>query len=269
MRALGFGRIFGGPPLYRRNGIEVRERAGLRTLHLDSDTVQSAMRIDRPDALELSYTRAMMAYLLFRTPPPRLILIGLGGGSIAKFVYRLMPETRTTAVDIDAEVVDVARIYFGLPQDSARLRTVVADGAEFVALQDAAADALLVDAYDGDSLAASFRSKDFFLAARRALASGGVFAINLWSNDRTFDRNLRWIEEAFGGACLCLPAERPGNLVVLGFETMPSRDDLRWMRLHERAEALEHRFGLEFRAFVSNLRRMNRYDENGLTLGDP
>lgn len=269
MRSLGFGRIFGGPPLYRKNGIEVRERAGVRTLHLDSDTVQSAMRIDRPDALELSYTRAMMAFLLFRTPPPRMILIGLGGGSIAKFIHRLMPETRMTAVDIDAEVIEVARIFFGLPQDSGRLRTVVADGAQFVAAQRAEADALLVDAYDGDSLAASFSSESFFRAARRSLAPGGVFAINLWSNDRTFDRNVRWIEEAFGGACVCLPAERPGNVVVLGFEAMPSRDSLRWIRLHECAESLEQRFGLEFRAFASNLRRMNRYDEIGVILGNP
>lgn len=260
--------MFGGPPLYRRNGIEVRERAGVRTLHLDSDIVQSAMRIDRPDALELSYTRAMMAFLLFRTPPPRMILAGLGGGSIAKFVHRLMPETRLTAVEIDAEVIEVARVYFGLPHDSGRLRTIVADGAQFVAAQDAAADALLVDAYDGDCLAASFSAESFFRAARRSLAPGGVFAINLWSNDRAFDRNVRWIESAFGGACLCLPAERPGNVVVLGFETMPSRDGLSWVRLHELAELLEQRFGLEFRAFVSGLRRMNRHDQIGVMIGD-
>lgn len=268
MRALGFGRIFGGPPLYRKNGVEVRERSGVRTLHLNSDTVQSAMRIDRPDALELSYTRAMMAFLLFCAPPPRLVLVGLGGGSLAKFIYRLMPETRTTAVEIDAEVIDVAHIYFALPRDSGRLRTMVADGAQFVGAQSATVDSLLVDAYDGDSLAASFASDSFFFAARRSLAAGGIFAINLWSNDRTFDRNLRRIEQAFGGACVCLPAERPGNVVVLGFESKPDREALRWVDLYERAESLEERFGLEFRAFVSNLRRMNRHDEIGLILGN-
>jgi spermidine synthase len=268
MRALRLGRIFGGPPLYRKNGIEVRERSGVRTLHLGSDTVQSAMRIDRPDALELAYTRAMMAFLLFRTPPPRLLLVGLGGGSLAKFVHRLMPETRTTAVEVEAEVVDVARAYFGLPAESRRFRTVVAEGAGFVGTQRAAVDALLVDAYDGDSLAAPFATESFFGAARRALAAGGVFAINLWSNDRTFDRNVRGIEEAFGHRCVCLPAERPGNVVVMGFESMPSQDELRWVRLYERAEALEQRFGLEFRAFASNLRRMNRHDETGLIFAD-
>lgn len=268
MRALGLGRIFGGPPLYRRNGIEVRERAGVRTLHLDSDTVQSAMRVDQPDALELSYTRAMMAFLLFRSPPSRLLMLGLGGGSLAKFVYRHMPETRTTAVEIDADVVDVARVYFGLPPESGRFRTVVADGAQYVASQVGSVDALLVDAYDGDSLAAAFSSQSFFRAARASLAaSGGVLAMNLWSSDRVFRRNLEWIERAFAGACLCLPAERPGNVVVIGFGAVPHREDLLWTRLIERAEALEHRFGLEFPAFISGLRRMNRHDDAGLILG--
>lgn len=267
MRALGLGRIWGGPPLYRRNGIEVRERAGVRTLHLDSDTVQSAMRVDEPDALELSYTRTMMAFLLFRAPPRRLVLVGLGGGSIAKFVHRHMPETRTTAVEIDSGVIDVARVYFGLPDEGARFRAVVADGAEYVASTVGAVDALLVDAYDGETLAASLASEPFFRAARRALAPGGVFAMNLWSNDRAFERNLGAIERAFDHACLCLPAERPGNCIVLAFDPPPPAPALRWISLYEQAAALQRRFGLEFPAFVSGLRRMNSHDDAGLALG--
>jgi len=265
MRALGLGRIWGGPPLYRRNGIEVRERAGVRTLHLDSDTVQSAMRIDRPDALELSYTRAMMAFLLFRPPPRRLLLIGLGGGSLAKFVYHHMPETRTTAVELDAEVIDVARIYFGLPEACARLRLVVGDGAQYAEAAQGEAEVLLVDAYDGETLAASLATETFYRAARHALAPRGVFAMNLWSNDRAFERNLRGIERAFDGACLCLPAERPGNVIVLAFERLPEAQELRWAHLYEHAKSLERRFGLEFSAFVSGLRRMNSHNDTGLT----
>lgn len=268
MRALGLGRIWGGPPLYRNNGVEVRERAGVRTLHLDSDTVQSAMRVDRPDALELSYTRAMMSFLLFRPPPNRLVLVGLGGGSLAKFVYHGMPETRTTAVELNAHVIEVARVYFGLPQESSRLRAVVAEGGAFVAAEQANVDALLVDAYDGESLAASLSTQEFFDAAHRALRAGGVFAMNLWANDRAFHRNLRAIERAFDAAYLCLPAERPGNVIVLGFETPPSADQLRWARLYERAKYLERRFGLEFPAFVAGFRRMNRHDDMGLALAD-
>lgn len=268
MRALGLGRIWGGPPLYRRNGIEVRERGGVRTLHLDSDTVQSAMRVDRPDMLELSYTRAMMAFLLFRPPPKRLVLVGLGGGSLAKFVYHHMPETRTTAVELDEGVIEVARIYFGLPDECARLRLVVGDGAQYVTAAQRDIDVLLVDAYDGETLAASLSTDSFYRAARRALGPRGVFAMNLWSNDRAFDRNLRGIERAFDGACLCLPAERPGNVIVFAFESWPEAEEVRWVSLRENARALERRFGLEFPAFVAGLRTMNQHDEAGLGVGE-
>jgi spermidine synthase len=90
--------------------------------------------------------------------------------------------------------------------------------------------------------------------------------MNLWSSDRAFEPNLRGIERAFGGACLCLPAERPGNVIVIAFERHPGVDVLQWAVLYEHARALERRFGLEFMAFVSGLRRMNRYDDTGLQL---
>jgi spermidine synthase len=177
-----------------------------------------------------------------------------------------MPETRATAVEFDADVIDVARIYFGVPEECARLRLVVGEGAQYVAAVKDAIDVLLVDAYDGETLAASLGSDAFYQAARAALGPGGVFAMNLWFNDRAFERNLRRIDRAFGGAYLCLPAERPGNVIVFAFERTPAPAELRWTHLHEQAKSLERRFGLEFPAFVSALRRMNLHDETGLTL---
>ena len=91
-------RIWRSPSLYRNQGLEVRERQGVRTLHLETDTVQSAMRVDAPYALELSYTRAMMAFLLFAPPPSKALLIGLGGGSVAKFLFRALPQTALQVV---------------------------------------------------------------------------------------------------------------------------------------------------------------------------
>lgn len=265
LRALS--RVFGVPPLYRREGIEVRERNGLRTLHLDTDTVQSAMRVDRPDDLELSYTRAMMAFLLFGAPPKSALLIGLGGASLAKFIYRTMPETRSTVVEINADVIDVARLYFGLPGQCPRLSVFVGDGAHYVESLAQTVDVLLVDAYDGQSLAASLATELFFRAAHRSLSNDGVFVMNLWANDRAFDRNVRRIEAAFDGRCLCLPAERPGNVIVLAFARTMGPDALRWVTLQSRAKLLKERFGLEFPAFVAGLRQMNQHDAGGLIFG--
>src|SRR5512147_2347829 len=94
-----------------RTSVEVSERDGVRYLHLGSDTIQSAMRIARPDDLELSYTRCMLAFLLFVPMPLHVLMIGLGGGSLAKYVLSRMPLTRVTAVEINPQVIAAARQF--------------------------------------------------------------------------------------------------------------------------------------------------------------
>ena len=84
-----------GRAFSREVTVEVSEQDGIRSMHLGSDTVQSSMRLDDPSALVLSYTRAMMAFLLFRPRPAHLLMLGLGGGSLPKFVYKHFPEART------------------------------------------------------------------------------------------------------------------------------------------------------------------------------
>ena len=258
------GRIWGGPLLYRGDGVEVRERYGVRTLHLNSDTVQSAMRVARPDDLELSYTRSMMAFLLFAPPPSSAVLVGLGGGSLAKFIFRTMPETRLKVLEIKPEVVEVAHTYFDLPSPCARLSIMLGDGARLISEGVESTGLMLVDAYDGHSLAASLATESFFRSARAALSPRGVLAMNLWSSDRAFDRNLQKIERAFENRCLCLPAERPGNVIVFAFAALPQR--LRWAELRDHAAGLQERFGLEFPRFVEGLRKMNEFDSAGLRL---
>ena len=93
-------------------GLEVTEERGVRTLHLGSCAIQSRMRITRPWDLELAYTRAMMACLMFVPHPQDVLMIGLGGGSLAKFIRRHRPEVRVTAVEIDPRVIAAARTHF-------------------------------------------------------------------------------------------------------------------------------------------------------------
>ena len=100
----------------QQHAIDISEEAGVRYLHFGSDWVQGAMRIARPWALELSYTREMMAGLLLRRehPPKSALLIGLGTGSLAKFIYRNLPGCRITIIEINPQVEYVARQYFKL-----------------------------------------------------------------------------------------------------------------------------------------------------------
>jgi spermidine synthase len=242
--------------------VYVEQRFGVRTLHIGSATVQSAMRLSRPNDLELAYTRSMMAFLLFNEAPRRVLLVGLGGGSLAKFIYHRMPHTTVEAVEINPRVVAVAREHFLLPPDDTRLSVVIDDGARYLARPGPAADVIAVDAYDGLAQAAALATRPFYVACRLRLAPQGVLVVNLWSSDRGFEDCLARLESAFPAGTLCLPARRPGNVIVLAFRDSPGV--LRWEPLCARARALQARYGIEFVSFVAALRDMNRSDAEQL-----
>jgi spermidine synthase len=242
--------------------VYVSERFGVRSLHIGSDTVQSSMRLARPNDLELSYTRSMMAFLLFVPPPAKVLMIGLGGGSLAKFVYHRLPDTRTTVVEVSPQVLRIARQLFNVPEDDERFSVVVDDGSAYVDRSDIRADVIAVDGYEADSHAEELASKSFYTACRERLAPGGVMVVNLWGGDKQFQTLLRRIEAAFPAGTLCLPAERPGNVIVFGFKDAP--EPFGWDALARSASALEAAYGLEFPRFVAALRKMNRHDDKHL-----
>jgi spermidine synthase len=246
--------------------VYVTETFGVRSLHIESDTIQSSMRLARPNDLELAYTRSMMGFLLFRGAVRSALLVGLGGGSLAKFIYHRMPETRCEIVEINPDVVSIARRYFLVPAPDERLAIRVCDGGEFVAGAGAGYDVILVDGYDGDSLVKQLSSRAFFMNCLKRLNTGGILVVNLWGSDRKFDDYLMRIEDAFPAGTLCLPAEKPGNIVSFAFRDSPGNPT--WRELEARARELEARYGLEFGRFVKGLRKMNRCSEEGLLITD-
>lgn len=242
--------------------VYVSEKFGVRSLHIGSDTVQSAMRLARPNDLELSYTRSMMAFLLFADPPRSVLMVGLGGGSVAKFLYHQVPAADIRVLEIDPQVVAIARQYFHVPQDDARFRVIVGDGAEHMAGPGGTADLIMVDGYDAESHVEELATREFYGHCRARLAHGGVLVVNLWGGDRQFNEMLKRIESVFPDATLCLPARKPGNVIVFALRDAPVQ--LPWSELEQRAAALEGQYGLEFRQFAAGLRTMNRHDEAGV-----
>ena len=238
--------------------VYVTEKFGVRSLHIGSDTIQSSMRIARPNDLELAYTRCMMAFLLFQREPQRALVGGLGGGSVVKFIHHRMPGMKIEVVEINPQVVAVARQQFNMPAAGEQVEIHVCDGAEYVGRPGPAADVILVDGYSGDSQVEQLSSRAFYDACLRRLAARGVLVVNLWGSDRRFNDTLARIEAAFPAGTLCLPAARPGNVIVLAFRDPPG--DLVWGGLEAGARELEQRYGLEFPSFVRDLRKMNRCD---------
>jgi spermidine synthase len=238
--------------------VYISERHGVRSLHIGSDTVQSSMRLARPNDLELSYTRSMMGFLLFMPPPPKVLMIGLGGGSLAKFIFHRSPDSRIQAVEVNPRVVAIARQSFHVPPDDERFEIVIGDGAEHVQRTDVSADVVLVDGYEADAHVEELASDAFYAACRHRLAPGGIMVVNLWGGDKLFYTLTKRIEDAFPAGTLCLPAERPGNVAVFGFERKPG--PLAWSALEARARDLEAQYGLEFPRFVESLKKMNPHD---------
>ena len=246
--------------LFRRrspghNPDEISERNDVRYLHLGGPAVQSAMRLKDPDSLELEYTRAMMAFQLFRRDPRDIALIGLGGGSIAKFIHRNLPNSNLTALEINPEVVAAARAYFMLPQDDERLSVITGDGAAFVHDNPDSQDVLLVDGFDAKRIVDALASAEFYRACKTMLRPGGVAVFNLWGSDEYYPRYFDRLSRAFGEHVLQLPAEKKGNIIVFAFRKPLPSVKLETMRRD--AQQLATELGLEFEAFISRMQNWN------------
>ncbi|MET0264671.1 MAG: fused MFS/spermidine synthase [Duganella sp.] len=160
--------------------------------------VQSEMRLSQPDALVLSYSRAMMCFALFHPRPAHIVMVGLGGGSLAKFCHRHLPHSRITVLELRADVIAL-REQFAIPPDDARLRIIEADAVSYMRHLRDSVDVLLVDGFDQDGLPPALGSAAFYADCRRALRPGGVLATNIFSYDPRYGVMLKRLRQAFRG----------------------------------------------------------------------
>jgi spermidine synthase len=238
----------------QETSVAVSDARGVRTLYVGGEAIQSAMRLDDPYALALDYTRCMMTFLLFHPEPREALMIGLGGGSLAKFFFKRFRKTRVRVVELDSRVVTAARAHFELPPNDARLSVEIGDGAE--ALSPECCDLLMVDAFHDEQQVPKLASAGFYDAAFLALAEPGAMVVNFMDDDPKLDETLQRLEAAFGGAVLAMPALYDPNIVAFAFKG--AAPAVEWEALRRRAEWLEARFGLPFPRYVSRLRAMNR-----------
>ncbi|MDO9449163.1 MAG: fused MFS/spermidine synthase [Rugosibacter sp.] len=208
--------------------IDISEEAGVRYLHFGSDWVQGAMRIARPFSLELDYTREMMLPLLLRPDdwPQRVLLIGLGAGSLCKFLWRYRPEAKLTVVEIEPRVEAAARQFFKLPDDPQRIRIHFADGADFMIQSKQRYDLILVDGFDSNARAGRLDSLPFYLDCKARLAKEGLLCVNLLSRRKNFHHNIKQIKTAFDDQVISFPSRDEGNAIavaslVTDFNTIP------------------------------------------------
>ena len=236
--------------------VTVSEADGVRYLHLGSIWVQGAMRIRKPQHIELDYVRRMLASLLW-LPSAELgqgqaAQLGLGAGAITRFTCQQLGMA-TTVVEINRAVVDIGLNWFHLPQNA---EVVLGDAIDWLAQARPQSLRLLhVDLYDQDAAGPVHDTLDFYRACHAVLDDGGVMSINLFGRHSSFEDSLARIVAVFGADQVwSLQATREGNTVVVAGRglTLPPRPELL-----ARAAALEERFlalGLAARKWLRMIR---------------
>ncbi|MEJ8850263.1 spermidine synthase [Variovorax rhizosphaerae] len=232
----------------------------IRYLHLGTEWVQGSMKLDAPFEIELEYVQRMMAWLLFVEPSSVMnrhaMQLGLGAATLTKFSRKTL-RMRTTAIELNPQVVAACRGWFKLPADDAKLSVVIADaGAEIRQPQwIGTVDALQVDLYDHEAAAPVLDSEAFYADCRALLTEDGAMTVNLFGRSSSYARSLEQIVNVFGAdAVWAFKPTREGNTVVLAHRT-PQRP--KRPVLAERAQTIQTRWRLPATKWLRVFKALN------------
>ncbi len=227
--------------------VNFSEEGPIRHLHLGSEWIQGSMLVEAPTVLVHEYIQRMMAWLLFVDPTTvgkrQALQLGLGAGSLTKFCHKEL-RMRTTAIELNPQVLQACRGWFKLPADNARMQVVLADAAQEIRQPRwlGAVDALQVDLYDEEAAAPVLDSADFYADCRATLTEEGCMTVNLFGRSSSYAKSVEKISAAFGADALwAFKSTREGNTVVLAQRTPSRPKRALWA---ERADAIHTQWGL-------------------------
>lgn len=229
--------------------VQVFQRGDRRELRFGNRVVQSAMSLSDPEALLLEYTRAMMIGFAFRPEAESVLHLGLGGGSMARFIHAYLPAVRQKAVEPIPEVIEAAFGHFQLAI-SPRLAVVQSDGAAYLAETSDRFHLILQDAFLADGAARHMQTPEFLRMVRDRLEPGGWYVNNAWGSDPV---NLGVVASNMGSlfpSLYSLAARSESNVILIAGN---SRFSPSWRSLLESARQLAIRVPLDFPGLVGRL----------------
>jgi len=217
---------------------------GLRTLRFEKGGArQSVVKVGDPDHLELPYVRVALAGLAFCDNPQRVLVVGLGGGTIPSFLRKHYPQTTIDAVDIDPEVVHVAMRFFGFRED-AKMQAHVADGRKFIEDCRQPYDIIVLDAFGADNVPYSLATVEFIRSVKRTLSPRGIAIGNIWSrhSNPLYNAMVRTYQEVFDELYL-FDVQGADNRILVG---LPRTERLSRSELTRRAKRISKEKGFRF-----------------------
>lgn len=249
------------------NHIVVTEQGAVRTMYFVVEgTYYIESRLDRgyAESLDLDYTRTMMAGFLIKPNVKRFLMIGFGGGQISNYLFKRFKGIEIDAVDIDPEVIRLARKYFEVPE-SPRYRTHAADGRLFVEQAKGQTwDLVLLDAFRGVFVPMHLKTVEYYAALREHLTDDGVVAANLHSRTDKYpsDRNT------FASVFRQQYAFRSENGRQTCFVASPARDAVSPYGMRARARELQPKFDFDMLGLAARLHLSQDWDPTAPVLRD-
>lgn len=242
--------------------IRIRTRGNVRTMLFVRDTgeevVESQLDLDRPHELRVAYTKYMFLNYVFNPSPGKVLIVGLGGGSMVHFLQHHDPDVEVDVVEIDPVVVALAEEYFGIVSEG-NVEIMTADGFDYLRTTEERYDVIYMDAFlkpsdETDSTGAPLRlhTAPFYDAVKERLQPGGVVVFNL-NTHRQLNQDLRTIRDSFPQTYR-FHIPNTGNVVVVG---SPSEQRESLARLREAANRIDERFDTGF-SFHTLIRRLDR-----------
>lgn len=230
----------------------ITEFQGVRSLHLGTSWVQGAMRIAKPDQIELEYVQMMMMWLLFNPQPRHVVQLGLGSAALTKFCYRRLPDTRVSAIELNPNVIAMCEAQFALPPNDERLQVREMNAMDFVldTANHGKVDILQVDLYDEEARGPVLDTPEFYQACYDCLSEDGMMTTNVFGDFSNYDKNLQAMEQVFD-AVVWLPEVHDANIIVIAFKRAPVLD---FSVLYERAGAIKKAYNLPAKSWVNGLK---------------
>lgn len=236
--------------------VTISEMDGCRYLHFGTEWVQGAMRIRKPNWIELEYAQQMMAWMLFIDQPKHIVQLGLGTAALTKFCYTQFPDTNVTAIELNPAVIQICQTMFKLPDLDTRLSVLEMDANDYVndSKHHSKLDALQVDLYDATARGPVLDSVEFYQACSDCLKRNGIMTVNLFGDHSSFPKNIKAMQFVFDQV-ICLPEVHEGNVIAICFKKKTKFD---FAKLHERAAQIKLSTKLPATSWVHGIQQASK-----------
>lgn len=241
--------------------IIIRQKGDIMQLLFASqpDAIQSAINRQQPEHLVMANLQYLMGILLFIPQPEKILLLGVGAGSLIHFFRRYLPESHLTAVDKDQQIIDIAQTHMLLPDADNNLEYVISDARQTINQCQQQYDLIVVDIFNGNQSPDWIRGRIFTQQIKACLTDRGAVAYNMLINSETvFKSFYRLLRQTFAGQTLCLETLAYENLLLYALNFKPEKRSM--MKNIEHARQTRIKYPLPFSQILSVIYDINPVD---------